>query len=196
MPQSKDVTLRQVVLIVAVLNLGYFGIELGVARAIGSVALFADSIDFLEDFSVNLLIAVALGWSVAARARVGMVLAGILVVPALSLLWALWSKFSQPLPPEPFALSMTGGGALLVNLACAFMLARFRFHSGSLTRATFLSARNDAAANVAIIIAGVTTAVTHSIWPDIIVGLGIAALNIDAAQEVWTAARAEKAAQP
>lgn len=30
-----------------------------------------------------------------------------------------------------------------------------------------------------------------SAWPNLIVGLGIAALNADAAREVWTAARAE-----
>ena len=50
------------VLWVAVLNLGYFGVEFTVALAIGSVSLFADSVDFLEDASVNLLILAALGW--------------------------------------------------------------------------------------------------------------------------------------
>ena len=39
--------LRRVVARVAVLNLCYFGFEFGVALAIGSVSLFADSIDFL-----------------------------------------------------------------------------------------------------------------------------------------------------
>jgi Co/Zn/Cd efflux system component len=71
------------------------------------------------------------------------------------------------------------------------MLARFRRHSGSLTRAAFLPARNDALANVAIILAGFGTAYTHSVWPNIVVGLGIAAMNIDAAREVWGAAQEE-----
>jgi Co/Zn/Cd efflux system component len=51
-----DHTLRWVVRLVVVLNLAYFGIEFAVAGVIGSVSLFADSIDFLEDASVNLLI--------------------------------------------------------------------------------------------------------------------------------------------
>lgn len=63
--------LRRVVRIVAVLNLGYFGVEFAVAVAIGSVSLFADSIDFLEAASVNFLILVALGWTVRNRARSG-----------------------------------------------------------------------------------------------------------------------------
>jgi Co/Zn/Cd efflux system component len=71
------------------------------------------------------------------------------------------------------------------------MLARYRRHSGSLTKAAFLSARNDAAANVAIIAAGLVTAYTLSAWADLIVGLGIALLNADAAREVWKAARDE-----
>ena len=120
-----------------------------------------------------------------------MALAVILLLPALGTAWALWSKFTTPVPPEPLALSLTGAGALVINLSCAFLLARFRAHSGSLTRAAFLSARNDAVANVAIIVAGLITAYSLSVWPDVIVGIGIAIMNMDAAREVWQAARKE-----
>ena len=190
-PHESRGALHRAVRLVALLNLAYFGVEFAVALAIGSVSLFADSIDFLEDASVNLLIFLALGWSPMARARVGMALAAILLVPALALLWALWRKLQLPVPPAPLPLSVTGLGALVVNLACALLLARFRHHAGSLTRAAFLSARNDAFANVAIVLAGGATAWTGSVWPDVVVGLGIAAMNADAAREVWEAARGE-----
>ncbi|HWX32326.1 MAG TPA: cation transporter [Steroidobacteraceae bacterium] len=183
--------LRRVVVLVASLNLAYFGVEFAVASAIGSVSLFADSIDFLEDASVNLLIALALGWSATGRARLGMVLAGVLSIPGLATLWTAWGKLLAPMPPAPLPLTLAGIGALAVNLSCAFLLAQVRAHSGSLTRAAFLSARNDAVANVAIIAAGIVTRYTHSAWPDLIVGLGIAALNADAARQVWRAAREE-----
>ena len=91
----------------------------------------------------------------------------------------------------PLPLTLAGAGALAINLSCAFMLVHFRTHSGSLTRAAFLSARNDGLANVGIIAAGLVTAYTLSVWPDLIVGLGIAAMNADAAREVWNAAREE-----
>jgi Co/Zn/Cd efflux system component len=146
--------LHRTVRLVALLNLAYFGVEFAVALAIGSVSLFADSVDFLEDASVNLLIFLALGWSPAARARVGMALAAILLLPALAFVWALWRKLQLPVPPAPLPLSATGLGALGVNLVCAGLLVRFRHHAGSLTRAAFLSARNDAFANVAIVLAG------------------------------------------
>jgi len=184
--------LRRAVRRVALLNIAYFGIEFSVARVIGSVSLIADSIDFLEDASINLLILLALGWASRRRARVGMALAGILLVPGLATLLTAWQKFRVPAAPDPLLLCLTGAGALAVNLSCALMLARHRRRGGSLTRAAFLSARNDAVSNVAIIAAGLVTAFLWlSAWPDLAVGLGIAALNADAAREVWEAAREE-----
>jgi Co/Zn/Cd efflux system component len=187
-------SLRKVVIIVAVLNLAYFGVEFGVALAIGSVSLFADSIDFLEDASLNFLIAIALGWSAKRRAHLGMALAGILLMPTVATVWEAWHKLKAPLPPAPVPLSLAGAGALAINLSCALLLVRFRAHGGSLTRAAFLSSRNDVLANIAIIGAAVVTAYTLSGWPDLIVGLGIVALNLTAAHEVWKAAHQEQLA--
>lgn len=185
---------RRAVAVVAVLNLAYFGVEVSVALAIGSVSLFADSIDFLEDTAVNGLILLALGWSARKRSLVGMMLAALLLAPGLATLWTAWQKFNLPIPPAPLPLSLAGLGALAVNLACALLLARFRSHGGSLSRAAFLSARNDAFANLAIIAAGLVTAATISPWPDLLVGLGIFLINLDAAREVFVAARNENAA--
>src|SRR5437016_2798374 len=175
--QTTDTALRYTVALVALLNLGYFGVEFAVALTIGSVSLFADSIDFLEDATVNGLILVALGWNVRRRSVVGMALAAVLFTPAVATLWTAWQKLQLPVPPAPMPLTLAGLGALAINLYCAFRLARFRTHSGSLTRAAFLSARNDALANIAIIAAGLATAATLSPWPDLIVGLGIFVLN-------------------
>jgi len=184
--------LRRTVITVALLNCAYFGIEFAVGLAIGSVSLFADSIDFLEDASVNLLIALGLGWSAQRRARLGMLLALILLVPAAAGLWTAVQKLASLAPPAPVPLTLTGIGALAVNLACALMLAKFRDHGGSLTKAAFLSARNDTIANVAIILAGAVTALLwRSAWPDLIVGSGIAIMNANAAREVWEAANDE-----
>ena len=186
--------LRPVVARVAALNLGYFGIEIGVALAIGSVALIADSLDFLEDAAINLLIFAGIGWSAANRARLGTLLAGILLVPALATAYAVWEKVADFSAPAPVPLTLTGLGALAVNLACAAMLARHRHGSGSLTRAAYLSARNDALANVAIIIAGIVTAPHPAPGPDIVAGVGVGAINAYSAGEVFRAARAARRA--
>ena len=192
-PVSKDLSagMRQTVRLAAILNLAYFGVEFGVALAIGSVSLFADSIDFLEDTAVNFLILVALDWSPRHKARMGMVLAGVLLVPGIATLWTASRKVAAPVPPSPLPLSAAGLGALAVNLSCSIMLARYREHSGSLTRAAFLSARNDVLGNVAIVGAGLLTAYTRSFWPDLVVGLGIAIMNAGASKEIYQLARQE-----
>ena len=175
-------------------NLAYFGVEFTVAHRITSVALFADSIDFLEDASINGLILLAVGWTLLSRVRLGRLLAVILLIPGLTTLWQAWVKFNFPTPPAPMPLSLTALGALAVNLSCAVVLARHRHRDSSLAKAAFLSARNDVLANAAIIVTAVVTAYWHSAWPDLVVGLGIAALNAGAAREVWQAAGAEQIA--
>jgi Co/Zn/Cd efflux system component len=186
--------LRPVVARVAALNLGYFGIEIAVALAIGSVALIADSLDFLEDAAINLLIFAGLSWSARNRARLGTAMAFILLVPALATAYAAYEKFADFVPPAALPLTLTGLGALAVNLACALMLARHRSGSGSLTRAAYLSARNDAYANLAIIAAGLVTALHPSPWPDLVAAAGIAILNADSAADIFRAAAAERRA--
>ena len=182
------------VLLVAALNLAYFGVEFTAALRIGSVSLLADSVDFLEDASINILIFFAIGWTVRRRATLGMGLAALMLMPAAALLWTLFQKLSGAVPPDPFTLTLVGAGALAINFTCATLLARHRGQQSSLIRAAYLSARNDVLANIAIIGAGLATYATLSIWPDIVVGLGIAALNLDAAHEVWEAARKERRA--
>jgi Co/Zn/Cd efflux system component len=186
------VVLRRAIVVVATLNLAYFFVEFAVARHIGSVALFADSIDFLEDASVNFLVLAALGWSARRRAGVGFVLALLLLVPGIATAWMAWQKFNAPFPPAELPLSAAGFGALAVNLYCAYLLARVRNVAGGLSRAAFLSARNDAVANVAIIAAAGVTALWASAWPDLVVGAGIFLLNLGAAHEVFETARKER----
>src|SRR3970282_958776 len=121
---ATDTGFRRAVKWVAVLNFGYFGVEFAVALAIGSVSLFAKSVDSLDDTSINLLILLALGWSMRARARVGMGLAALLLVPGLATLWTAWAKFTVPIAPSPVPLTLTGLGALAVHLPCALLLVR------------------------------------------------------------------------
>jgi Co/Zn/Cd efflux system component len=61
-------------------------------------------------------------------------------------------------------------------------------------RAAFLSARNDALVNVAIIAMAVITLSTASGWPDLILGCFIILLALHAAYEVWEASEEERLA--
>ena len=189
--ENRKSDFRNAVKFVAAANFAYFGIEFAVAQAIGSVSLFADSVDFLEDTSINLLILLALGWSAVGRKRMAKLLAVLILVPSLAALWTAFAKFGNPVAPAAIPLTITGAGALLVNLVCALRLAAHRDGTGGLSRAAFLSARNDVYANIAIIAAGFITTATLSFWPDLVVGLGIALINGAAAKEIWEAADAD-----
>ncbi|SEJ52980.1 cation transporter [Demequina mangrovi] len=184
--------LRRAVLAVALINLGYSVVEFTVSQLIGSVALVADSIDFLEDGVLNLLIFFAAAWPLHRRARVGHALAIVILVPAAVTLVTAVVKIIDPTRPETIPLTVTAFGALLANLAAAAILVRHRHTGGSMARAAWLSARNDALANVAILATAAIALAWVSGWPDIIVGVGIAALNADAGVKVWRAASAER----
>jgi len=190
MQGAGDPALRRVLLQVTALNLAYFAIEFAMARRIGSVSLFADSIDFLEDTVLNLLVLAALRWQPQQRPRLGLALAALLLLPGIATLATAWQKWLLPLAPSPLALSLTALGALAVNVGCALLLARVRHVAGSLSRAAFLSARNDVWANVAILAAAAVTVEWPSAWPDLAVGLAILALSLGAAREIYLSTRA------
>jgi Co/Zn/Cd efflux system component len=185
-----EAALRRVLMQVAALNLAYFALEFTIARRIASVSLFADSIDFMEDTALNVLVLAALAWQPRQRARLGLVLAALLLLPGIATLATAWQKWRLPLVPSPLGLSLTALGALAVNLVCALLLARVRHAGGGLSRAAFLSARNDVWANVAILAAAGVTAEWHSAWPDAAVGLAILALSLGAAREIYLGTRA------
>ena len=186
--------LRRAVLVVAALNFSYFFVEFTVALTAGSVSLLADSVDFLEDTSVNLLIFIALGWPLARRALVGKAMALIILGPASVAAWTAVQRFSDPVAPEVVPLVLASLGAIVVNGTSAWVLVGLRHSGGSLSRAAFLSARNDVLVNVAIIVMGLVTVWTDSGWPDLVLGTFIILLAAHAAWEVWEVSEEERLA--
>lgn len=186
--------LRRTVLIVAALNFAYFFVEFLVALSAHSVALLADSVDFLEDTAVNVLIFVALGWPLVRRAAMGKVMALVILGPAALAGWEAVQRFSAPEPPLVVPLVVASVGAIVVNGTSAWLLGKVRHHGGSLSRAAFLSARNDVLVNLAIIAMGLVTLWTSSGWPDLVLGCFIIALALRAAHEVWEVSEEERLA--
>jgi len=186
--------LQRIVLIVAVLNFAYFFVEFSVALAAGSVSLLADSVDFLEDTAINLLIFIALGWPLARRAVMGKAMTLVLLVPAAVAGWKALDQFSDPTAPAVLPLVLASLGAIGINGTSAWLLAAVRHQGGSLSRAAFLSARNDVLVNVSIIVMGIITVWTDSGWPDLILGCLIILLGLHAAYEVWEVSEEERLA--
>ncbi|AJI78239.1 cobalt transporter [Corynebacterium singulare] len=143
-----------------------------------------------KTFLINALVLAALHWSATGRRKASYGLAGLILIPALaSFGMAIWKIISGAVP-EPLALSGTAVAAMIINLVCAVLLLQLR-HGGALTRGAWLAARNDVAANILIIAAGLLMIVWASPWHDIVVGIIIGAINVRAAAEVFEQARAE-----
>ena len=188
---GNKISVRGTLIIVALLNLAYFFIELFAAIKINSVSLFADSIDFLEDTFVNLLILFSFLISSTLRPKLSKILVIVILLPGLTALWAAWEQIVRPLPPEAFKLTLVGFGALLTNITCTIILMKFKKNNKSLIKAAFLSARNDVLANLIVIAAGIIIIIYPSIWPDLIAGLIIFLINFDAAYKVYQIANSE-----
>ena len=182
---------KKAVFFVAILNLLYFFVEFIVALNIRSVSLLADSIDFIEDASINFLIFFAVSLTTIKKARISILLSIIMLLPGITALWAIWQQIIHQEPPAPVELSTVAFGALIINCLCTLILMKFQNYSGSLTKAAFLSARNDALANIAIIFTGVITILYPSIWPDILVGLFIAYIRAESALVIYKNATKE-----
>ena len=179
------------VLFVALVNLAYFFAEFLVAISIGSVSLLADAIDFLEDAAINILVLIALGWSSLNRARMGKLLSIFMLLPAGFAIWQGIQKLMDPVAPDSLPLAIAALAGLVVNLSSALTLMRHRHSGGALVMAAWLFTRNDAFVSAAILTMAVITFWVQTGWPDIILGIGILLLNLDAAKKVWDASEHE-----
>ena len=159
----------------------YIKDEFFVALGSGSVSLLADSVDFLEDTSINLLIFVALGWALAKRAVMGKVMAVVILAPAAFAAWEAAQRFAEPVAPDVLPVVLASLGAIAVNGTSGWLLAGVRHAGGSLSRAAFLSARNDVLVNIAVIAMAGITLWTASGWPDLVLGCLIIFIALHAA---------------
>ena len=187
--------LRKTVAIVSILNFFYFVVEFTFAQILGSLSLLSDSLDFLEDASINLLIFIAFAWSIAARKVLSYFLAVILLIPGVLFIYSAISRINEPVVPNGAGMSLIGFGALIINIYCAYILVKHKSEEGGLAKAAYLSARNDAFANVLIICAGLITYFWRSQMPDLLIGVAIFVMNFDAAIQVINSQRKNRVEQ-
>lgn len=185
-----DPAYRRALVIVVILNLGFGLCELVGGFVAQSQALKADSLDFIGDGSISLLGLLALAWTARARAHVALTQGLFLGGLGLGVIaFAIWRAFNAT-PPEAELMGMIGIVALAVNVSAALVLSRFREGDANV-RAIWLFSRNDAIANVAVIVAAGLVAWTGSAWPDLGVAGVIALLFLHSAYDIVRNARAE-----
>ena len=185
-----DPAYRNALILSAVLNAAMVLIEGGAGLAVGSAALLADAVDFVEDATMFTLAVVALSWSVRARASAAVVQGLAMAAVGFAAVGAIVYRLRAGGAPNAPSVGIVAFMALAVNVYCAYRLARFNRGDSSM-RSIWLSSRNDAVLNMLTILAAGVIALTHSGWPDIIVGGLIAGINLWAAGEVLLTATGE-----
>lgn len=186
--------LRQgrVLVIVLVVNALMFCVEFGGGLLAGSTALLADSLDMLGDSFVYGFSLYVLHRSSIWRARAALAKGGVMAAFGVGVLVeAVWS-LRAGVPPVVPTMAAIGTLALLANTFCFALLWRHRADDINL-RSTWLCSRNDLIANGSVLVAAFLVAWSGTLWPDLIVGLGIAALFLKTSSSVLRDAIAELA---
>jgi len=181
---------RKVLWWALIINAAMFALEVSSGFHANSMSLLADSLDFLGDSANYALSLFVLGMTVSARAKasllkgfsMGLFGCGLLAMSALQLL--------DGQTPEASTMSAVGTLALIANVAVAWMLYTWR-NGDSNMRSVWLCSRNDAIGNVAVIVAGLMVAWTHSALPDLAVATLMAALSLQSSYVVIQQARGE-----
>jgi Co/Zn/Cd efflux system component len=170
-----DARQRQVLQIVLGINAVMFVVELVAALIAHSTALLADSLDMLGDALVYGFSLYVIGrapvWQARAALLKGVLMAGF----GIGVLAEVAAKLARGLTPEATIMSTVAFVALLANAAALLLLWRHRSDDINM-RSVWLCSRNDVMANGGVMLAALGVAVTGSPWPDIVVGLAIAAL--------------------
>ncbi len=174
---------RRVLAVVLVVNIAMFCIEFGAGLLSGSTAVLADSLDMLGDSLVYGFTLYVLHRSLAWRARAALAKGVIMAAFGLGVLLESAFRLGAGVPPLVPLMVGTGALALIANAFCFFLLWRHRADDINL-RSTWLCSRNDLIGNGAVLVAAVLVAWSESIWPDVIVGVGIAGLFLRTATSV------------
>jgi cation diffusion facilitator family transporter len=184
--ERQTATLRLVLLV----NGAMFFVELVSGLLAGSVALLADSLDMLGDALVYgfSLYVVARGpvW----KARAAVAKAAVMGVFGVFVFGQLVYKLLYPQLPTVETMGVVGVLALAANGVCFAVLWRHRAEDINM-RAVWLCSRNDLLANVSVLLAAWAVWMTHSPWPDLVVGALICALFLRSAGLVAREARTE-----
>ncbi|ENU30518.1 cation transporter [Acinetobacter sp. NIPH 1852] len=174
---------RKALWIALFLNAGMFFVEIIGGSHARSVALWADALDFAGDaanYAISLaVLSMSLYWRATAALLKGLTMAAFGIFVIVKVLWSWWLGVI----PEPMLMGLIGVLALVVNVAVALMLYAFRDGDANM-RSVWLCSRNDAIANLAIIIAAVGVFGTGTMFPDLIVAFIIAYLGVSSGYSV------------
>lgn len=166
--------------IVLLINAVMFVVELVAGLLGNSVSLVADSLDMLGDALVYAFSLYVVARSSAMKARAALLKGAIMAAFGLFVLGQVIYRIVFPQLPVFEAIGAIGLLALAANSTCFFLLWRHRADDINMS-SVWLCSRNDIIANISVLLAALGVWLTHSGWPDILVGLALAVLFLRSA---------------
>ena len=171
--KEQNKSLAKVFWIVLAINLVMFFTEVTGGYLAHSNALLADSLDMLADVFVYGLSLYALTRGHQAKVTASLVKGILMAVLGIVVVGEAIYKIFNPIIPTAETITIIGGIAVVANGLCLLLLMKYK-NTDLNTKSAWICTRNDVMANVAVIAAGFLVAYFGSMWPDIIIGLGIA----------------------
>ena len=165
------------------INASMFVVELTAGLLAGSVALIADSLDMLGDALVYGFSLYVIARGLRMKAVAAMFKGAIMAAFGLFVLGQAVYKIIVPEVPVFETIGAVGLLALVANGLCLALLWRHRGDDINM-KSVWLCSRNDIIANLSVLFAAAGVWLTNSGWPDILVGLAIAALFLRTAFSV------------
>ena len=174
--------------IVVLLNVGYGVIEVGGSILSGSQALQADALDFIGDGLISFLGLIAIGWSLAARAKAALLQGVFPAVLGLGVIGTTLYRVFVEHEPQSLLMGSFALVAFVVNVLAAVVLIPHRKGDANM-RAVWLFSRNDAIGNLAVVVAAILVWWLASPWPDLLMAFAVAALFLQSAWSIIKDAR-------
>lgn len=182
---------RKVLQIALTLNGTMFVVGLIAGILAQSTGLIADSLDMLADASAYTIGLFVIGRSLRLKTIAATLSGGLLLILGFGVLLEVLRRAWVGSFPESTTLIVVAFISLIVNAIVLRLLSRFRKGEVHL-RATWIFTRADVIANVGVIFSGVLVALTHSRYPDLIVGFAIGLYVIKEAFEILSDVRKAK----
>lgn len=169
--------------IVLAINAVMFVVELTAGLLGHSISLVADSLDMLGDALVYSFSLYVVARSLTMKARAALLKGIVMAAFGLFVLGQAIYRIAFPQLPVYEAIGAIGLLALAANGTCFFLLWRHRADDINMS-SVWLCSRNDIIANIAVLFAAVGVWLSHSGWPDILIGMALAALFLHSALHV------------
>jgi Co/Zn/Cd efflux system component len=176
--------------VVLAINAMMFLVELLAGLIGSSVSLVADSLDMLGDALVYGFSIYAITGDARVKAKAALLKGGIMAAFGMFVFAQVIYKIIYPQVPVFEVIGSIGLLALAANSICFALLWRHKTDDINMS-SVWLCSRNDIVANVSVLLAALGVWLTHSAWPDILVGLALSALFLRSAFIVSRAAIAE-----